>query len=122
MSNLKLPTMTYGNLINRLGALAYATTAQKYDDYVAVSHHGTVIAILRPDKVTVTTGGYSSSTTRNRINTILSDNGIHNYNITQRQFEQTLQFAAPGEKSVYSAWPGVVNFERTSTGWMRLPE
>lgn len=102
MSNLNMPNMRFANIVSTLmgkrnnrGTIAYATTAVYYpqdgntDAYVAVMHHGTVIAEIAADWVFVRNAGYGSSTTRQRINKVLSDNYVPHY-VAQRNFAQCL--------------------------------
>lgn len=97
MSNLNLPKMTFGNLAALVGKpghsvkLAYATYAYLARDrsYVEVIHHNTKIGELRDNgDVFVTNAGYTSSTTRNRIHTILKHNT--NFGVCQRNHIQCL--------------------------------
>lgn len=88
MSNLKLPRMTYDSL--KLGieqrrtrnpdtpmTLAYATTAEYYyeygDEFIGIRHHGNAIAQVGPDRLDLTTAGWDSVTTANRLHKILGD-------------------------------------------------
>lgn len=84
MSNLKLPTMTHDNLSKLLGGrsaktLAYATTAERSGDSIIIRQHGNAIAELTPSQVTVDTCGYDTSTTANRLRTIMHDNSLGYY-------------------------------------------
>ena len=102
MSNLKLPTLTYAALDARVPALdsysavghnvtiGYKTSAYRFGTSICIQHHSTTIAALASDgAVHVTNDGYDSSTTRNRLHSILVDNGIP-YGVTQRDFVQVL--------------------------------
>jgi hypothetical protein len=81
MSNLKLPTLTYGNLDRLLGnkqgtALAYATTAERLGDSIIVRHHGSPIVSLTEGIVALSKAGYNSQTTTQRLHKVLKDNNI----------------------------------------------
>lgn len=102
MSNLKLPTLTYGNLAPKLGKtrkLAYATELHGTDKTLCVFHHDTAIVTLREGtgNLSITNGGYGSSTTRNRIHKALTDNQL-DYYVTQTNFIQYLICRSTGEK------------------------
>lgn len=104
MSNLSLPKMTYANLAPKLTAgktrtLAYETKAQLCSGGgVAILHHGHTIAMLGSDgHLYVTNAGWSSSTTRGRIHTILTDNQA-GWSLGQKNWEQVLTNRGTGEK------------------------
>ena len=78
MSNLKLPELTYSHLSKVLGnravrQLAYATDVVRDGDELQLKHHGTTIAILSADRVTIL-APYNSRTTADRCHRILRDN------------------------------------------------
>lgn len=98
MSNLKLKSMHYKKLKDRLRdkngkpeKLGYETwaTDRTEDDAVAIQHHASIIGIVKPFSVSVSNRGWDSSTTRDRINRILRDNGIP-FGVTQKNGEQLL--------------------------------
>lgn len=100
MSNLKLPTLTYAALADRIKDgqtlhIGYMTTAEKVGglgdaEFIMIRHHYSTIAVLYKDgTVYITNAGYDSSTTRNRINHVLRDNNIR-AGVTQRKGVQTL--------------------------------
>ena len=82
MSNLKLPTLTYGNLDRLLGTkpsreLAYATTAERLGDSIIVRHHGSpIVSLTEGQLIAVSKAGYNSSTTTRRLHQALKDNNI----------------------------------------------
>lgn len=94
MSNLNLPKMSFDNLNRLLGnrtakTLAYATTAERDGDRtIIVRHHGNAIATISDDVVTLSTAGWHSRTTANRLNAILAAlelPGRYGIGITQGQ-------------------------------------
>lgn len=96
MSNLNLGNVSFDMLRGRLGGrynikLAYATEAtqsiQDGETVVRIYHHDTMIAELTKDSVRVSNRGYDSSTTRNRIHSILRGNGAP-IGVTQKNFDQ----------------------------------
>ena len=96
MSNLSLPTMSFPNLERLLDkrtslTLGYATTATRdpHKRTIHVLHHGNEIARLTPMTLWVSNAGYSSSTTRSRLNKILLANGIP-FSVGQKSYEQIL--------------------------------
>lgn len=101
MSNLNLPTLTYAALAPRIKDgqtlhIGYMTTASKEAglgnaDFIFIKHHYNVIAVLYKDgTVYISNAGWSSSTTRNRINHILRDNDI-DARVNQCKGEQVLR-------------------------------
>ena len=82
MSNLKLPSMTYDSLAEKLrGAsertIAYKTKAIQYDVdglSIGVTHHDHLIAIVHPNGVQLVHAGWNSVTTSARMNRVLCDN------------------------------------------------
>lgn len=78
MTNLKMPSLKYDDLINRKnGRLGYATTLTHGNPgTVIVSHHGSPIATLTPDTVTLDNHGYHSNTTAHRLNLISHAHGL----------------------------------------------
>lgn len=112
MSNLNLPTMTYSNLTRVMGdrdtkVLAYKTLAvlTPTSDEVVVFHHDSVIArIFQDGGLAVTSGGWRSSTTKGRLNQILSDNST-NYRIFQKNYQW---FVRNTETKRIIEWEGVL--------------
>lgn len=85
MSNLNLPTLTRDNLSRLMGTetslkLAFATEAVRLsDDFegpIAILHHNSIIAKVNKGYVWVSTCGWTSRTTINRINMVLRDNNV----------------------------------------------
>ena len=104
MSNLKLPNLSYAALDAALPArstetprgagrshtIGYKTTAYRFQNEICIQHHGTTIAVLADTgSVYITNDGYSSSTTRARLHSILTDNRIR-FSLGQRDFVQVL--------------------------------
>lgn len=121
MSNLSLPTLTYANLTamlkpGKLKKLAFETTAITTPNGVALMHHGTQIALIAPDRITVTNAGWSSQTTRGRIHAVLSDNSTR-FSLGQKNFEQVLTQYGPGSRVVSAAHKGF-----TSATIVRMPD
>ena len=118
MSNLKLPTMSYSSLSDLVGSkwrvpLAYATHAERVGDAIYVKHHESVIAVIEPDRVWITNAGYASSTTANRLRTILRDNQIR-FTVCIRQYSMWLMEPFKDRKGVpFSS----ETFVRTEAGW-----
>ena len=85
MSNLKLPNMSYENLLtltpenSAWKKIAYATFIDQGSlnpNSVRIMHHESVIAVVSANSVTLDNHGYDSSTTANRLSKIAYDNGI----------------------------------------------
>lgn len=109
MSNLKLPKMSFYNLNRLLGnrwseTLAYATTAERDGDRtILVRHHGNAIATISDDVVTLSTAGWHSRTTANRLNAILAalelpgrySIGITQYVMVLREFHGNKKIEIP---------------------------
>lgn len=84
MSNLTLPTMTFGALAASIRPsgptkIAYATTAEHGHDSdgaaaVIIRHHGNHIATLERNYIRIECAGWSSSTTAARLHRVLVDN------------------------------------------------
>lgn len=97
MRGLNLPSMKFSALERRLvagklsGMVAYATTVSRGTSSrsIHVQHHGNEIARLTPMTLWVSCAGYSSSTTRDRLNAILKDNDVH-YGVSQIKGRQWL--------------------------------
>ena len=85
MTNLKLPVMTLDalkTLTNGKDArIAYKTCATWYAykgvATVSIKHHGNVIATISPNILVVTSAGWNSVTTANRLRKILRDNNVN---------------------------------------------
>jgi hypothetical protein len=103
MSNLKLPELTFDALkafilkgrdkTSRTVANNTVATLGGIGQTITVRHHGSTIAILSPNQITVTNAGYGSASTRERVNGFLSSNNTGLY-IGQRQGAQVL-FSRP---------------------------
>lgn len=84
MSNLKFPNTSYSSLCENFPKpgsrrFAYATELDTMLDpsgtlVFGVYHHGSLIAVIRKNKVSVSNAGWSSRTTIDRIHRILTDN------------------------------------------------
>lgn len=75
MTNLKLPSLRYGQI--KAGKLCYATEATvAHNDWAAIYHHSSLIATVEADSVYITTAGWDSRTTAMRIDRVLQDNDI----------------------------------------------
>lgn len=93
MSNLKLPDISYSNLVQIAGddwkKIAYETYAKRVPNYergltaVYVRHFNSTIAIVLPDVVVVDNHGYHTRTTANRLNEIVFSNTGHHIGITK---------------------------------------
>lgn len=113
MSNLKLPILTFDAITESLKtahpnatgdigkSVAYATgvatlgynpLVDPLPRTVAVIHHTSVIASLwvGAGNLHITNAGYSSSTTRTRLNKVLNDNKLTQWGVTQKNFVQVL--------------------------------
>jgi len=87
MSNLKLPSLEYANLLKlasageswvKIGYETYVRRDSESSHVVKVRHHSTVIANVSATKVQAFSGGYHSTTTANRLNRIIYPNcGFH---------------------------------------------
>lgn len=99
MSNLKMPNMTHAAISDRFFSrrgdqtrkVAYATTATLAlpAEHFLIRQHGNIIAEIGTADLLVTNAGYGSSTTRARLNAILSAHGLPFY-VVQRQGAQVL--------------------------------
>ena len=93
MSNLKLPRMSFENLatmkVPTSGKIAHNTWVRRNPDSVGVIYHTTVIAILRPGRVSISNGGWATRTTADRLNAIKRDNGYGHVNIRQGEMFYT---------------------------------
>jgi hypothetical protein len=69
--------------------LAFATWVSENDGAYLISHHNSIIAQVEDWRVLVANCGYDSSTTRDRINTVLRDNNIPFY-VAQKGGNQVL--------------------------------
>lgn len=79
MSVPKLPVMSYDVLSAMpAGSIGYATTISHAPigsaDYVAIFHHGSLIAEVWRGGVWLSNAGYNTSTTSQRLNKVLRDN------------------------------------------------
>lgn len=112
MSNLQLPTLTYAALAPKIKDgqtlhIGYMTTATKEAglgnaDFIFIKHHYNVIAVLYKDgTVYVSNVGWSSSTTRNRINHVLRDNDI-DAGVSQYKGDQVLRLRKGEELGDFS--------------------
>lgn len=89
MSNLKLPGMSYANLMGiarkangewkKIAYCTHVAVSTSYNNVVLVKHHDTVIAELDGVNIRVTTGGWNSRTTANRIDALMSANCAYDY-------------------------------------------
>lgn len=93
MSNLQLPCMSFDNLstmkVPASGKIAHNTWIRRFPDCVEVIYHTTVIAIIYPDKVAISNGGWATITTANRLNAITRDSGLGYVNIRQGEMFYT---------------------------------
>lgn len=104
MSNLQLPTLTFGNLLELLGdksqmRIGYETGAIKYSPpgwrlgtpySVMVTRRGNVIADLyHTGAVDINNAGDRSSATRGRLNRVLRDNSLP-FRVRRRDHVQEL--------------------------------
>lgn len=93
MSNLQLPLMSFDNLatmkVPASGKIAHNTYIRRNPDNVEVIYHTTVIAIIRPGRVSISNGGWATRTTADRLNAIMRDNGFGHVNIRQGEMLYT---------------------------------
>lgn len=93
MSNLQLPRMSFENLsamkVPASGKIAHNTWIRRNPDSVEVIYHTTVIAIIRPGRVSISNGGWATRTTADRLNAIMRDNGMGYVNIRQGEMFYT---------------------------------
>ena len=104
MSNLSLPLMSFDHLstmeVPRSGKVAHNTWIKRYPDRVEVTYHSTVIAILSPGKVKITSGGWPTRTTADRLHAITRDNGLGSINIRRGDMLYTPKDGKIGPDSV----------------------
>lgn len=99
MSNLKTPNLSYANLNALLGArprraVAYATTAARLGENIAIYHHGNLVAEICPDRIWLSMSGYNTNTTKERLDKILVDNyGWQNWRVRKSNYETILVHA-----------------------------
>ena len=102
MNRRNMPA-TYKQIDAYLGSkdartIANNTTARRYKDSVTVALHGNDIAVLFEDgRIMVTSAGWQTVTTKDRLNRILRPAG---YSISQKDYEWTLygpDYSAPFE-------------------------
>lgn len=79
MSSLIFPECTYDNLDCLLGGesrrkIAYETVAVRDGGDIHVLHHGNLIATLHDDSLFLTTAGWDSRTTADRLRRIIAAN------------------------------------------------
>jgi len=107
MSNLKLPCMSFDNLstmkVPASGKIAHNTYIRHFPDSVEVIYHTTVIAILRPGRVSISNGGWATRTTADRLNAIMRDNGHGHVNIRKGEMLYTPKGGKVGPDSVMVA-------------------
>jgi hypothetical protein len=99
MSNLNMPNMTHAAILDRFFSrrgewtrkIVYATTATLVlpQEHLIIRQHGNAIAEIGTAHLRVTNAGYGSSSTRERLNAILSSHGLPFY-VAQRQGDQVL--------------------------------
>ena len=104
MSNLILPIMSFDHLstmsVPRSGKIAHNTWINRYPDRVEVTYHATTIAIIYRDKVKITSGGWPTRTTADRLNAITRDNGLGSINIRRGDMLYTPRGSKIGPDSV----------------------
>lgn len=95
MSNLKLPDMSYSNLMKLTAAtgdkwrkVAYETYVKRQDNDVLVKHHSSVIARVSESHTILDNNGYVSSTTTGRMHAIATANT--DYKVAIRNRSQAL--------------------------------
>jgi hypothetical protein len=104
MSNLQMPNMTHAAILDRFFSrrgdqtrkIAYATTATLVlpAEHLIIRQHGNAIAEIGTADLRVTNAGYGSSTTRARLNAILSSHGLP-FGINQHKGDQVLSMTVP---------------------------
>lgn len=120
MRNLKLPSLKYGQV--KPGKLCYATEATvDSTGWHAVYHHASLIATVEADSVYISTAGYDSSTTVDRIDRVLLDNEV-GYRVALRKGETHLFQVKRPFDSEQSVWIdlGYINsagFIKDADGW-----
>lgn len=104
MSNLILPIMSFDHLstmsVPRSGKIAHNTWIKRYPDRVEVTYHSTVIAIIYRDKAKITSGGWPTRTTADRLHAITCDNGLGSVSIRQGDMLYTPKGGKIGPDSV----------------------
>ena len=78
MSNLTLKTMNYKELMtlpeDKKRKIGYKTYAKKSGDAVWIYHHESAIGLIRKNRIEITTAGWNSDTTKQRLDLILAEN------------------------------------------------
>lgn len=104
MSNLKLPRMSFDHLstmeVPRSGKIAHNTWIKRSPDWVEVIYHTTTIAIIYRGKVEISSGGWPTRTTADRLHAITRDNGYGSINIRQGEMLYTPKGDKVGPDSV----------------------
>lgn len=120
MRNLKLPSLKYGQV--KPGKLCYATEATvDSSGWHALYHHGSLIATVEADSVFISTAGWDSSTTADRIDRVLQDNEV-GYRVALRNGETHLFKLSPHINGQHVGWfdLGYINsagFIKDADGW-----
>lgn len=129
MSNLTLPKLTVAALNKSMTRgdkkLAFATTAHRtWNDAEAdynyhIAHHDNGIATIGCDFIQISHAGWNSTTTANRLNHILIDNGIP-FRVNIQHGEMVLSRIVHGTRDRVAAMDslGVITFRRTATTWI----
>ena len=131
MSNLTLPDMGYVNLaklmgratVKRLGyeTYAYREVVGSRVGEITIRHHGSAIASLTPDTLTLTHAGYNTSTTTARLHKILIDQtGQNSYGIAIRQGLTSLVGEDRKPIVALSELGGFVSFDKLPEGHWSL--
>lgn len=104
MSNLILPIMSFDHLstmsVPRSGKIAHNTWIKRYPDRVEVTYHTTTIAIIYRGRVKISSGGWPTRTTANRLHAITCDNGYGSVSIRQGDMLYTPKGGKIGPDSV----------------------
>ena len=112
MGRANLDNLSY-DYIHASGSVGYATMVTLLpgeDDRVLLLHHGSVVAIITPETVTVDNCGYDSVTTSGRINAALVDNRTG----AGCKVKNGEMIVTDSEGTVYREFP--VTFRRNSEG------
>jgi hypothetical protein len=122
MSNLTLKKTDYKSLTDlKLGGyqtrkLGHNTNVQRISDTYVIDYHNNAIAEVGVWMVAITNAGWGTSTTRNRLNIILRDNGIPAA-VFQKDYAQYLRFGG----SVYP-FGGTTVFDMVAGEWTLATE
>lgn len=123
LRHIDLFTFVSGGKDHFKRTLANNTVAHRsyVDGSVSIAYHGNTIAELTNNDVYVSNCGWGSPTTRERINSVLKENGIP-FHVSQKNHKQILTRIDKDEsgnitRTILNTNFWNATFHRTATGW-----